>query len=191
MNREYAKQTIDEIIFLPSNSLSMYFVLPVPRGLNKYVPVLWKAGIPAYCSGALKSAFPVSQWHVGFKARKIRWRVRTGFTPVSLFTGLTEIFCHPTPYAFLCGRYSVIFTVIFLTEWVYHSTCILSIIIPWPLEKLTKKIHRMLCCLLSHRFSKYNFKYTPCSQKIRWTPADFPLFSFFICETFLLLPSYP
>lgn len=40
MNREYAKQTIDEIIFLPSNSLSMYFVLPVPRGLNKYVPVL-------------------------------------------------------------------------------------------------------------------------------------------------------
>ena len=34
MNREYAKQTIDEIIFLPSNSLSMYFVLPVPRGTN-------------------------------------------------------------------------------------------------------------------------------------------------------------
>ena len=86
MNREYAKQTMDEIIFLPSNSLSMYFVPPVPRGLNRYVPVLWKAGIPAYCSDALKSAFPVYQWHVGFKARKIRWRVRTGFTPVSLFT---------------------------------------------------------------------------------------------------------
>ena len=40
MNREYAKQTMDKIIFLPSNSLSMYFVPPVPRGLNRYVPVL-------------------------------------------------------------------------------------------------------------------------------------------------------
>ena len=35
-------------------------------------PYNTKAGIPAYCSGAIKSAFPVSQWHVGFKARKIR-----------------------------------------------------------------------------------------------------------------------
>ena len=164
------------------------FVLPIPRGLNFRSRTAQRQ---------VSRLIAQAVWHLpGFPVvfvfpRESRWRVRTGFTPVSLFTGLTEIFCHPTPYAFLCGRYSVIFTVIFLTEWVYHSACILSIIIPWSLEKLTKKIHRMLCCLLSHRFSKYDFKYTPCSQKIRWTPADFPLFSFFICETFLLLPSYP
>ena len=35
-----------------------YFVLPIPRGLNFYVPVLRKAGLPAYCSGA-SAPFPV------------------------------------------------------------------------------------------------------------------------------------
>ena len=112
------------------------FVLPIPRGLNFRSRTAQRQ---------VSRLIAQAVWHLpGFPVvfvfpRESRWRVRTGFTPVSLFTGLTEIFCHPTPYAFLCGRYSVIFTVIFLTEWVYHSACILSIIIPWLSEKLTKK----------------------------------------------------
>lgn len=82
-------------------------------------------------------------------------------------------------YRYLFNRMSISFCV--------HTVNHYSVIV----GKTHEKIHRMLCCLLSHRFSKYDFKYTPCSQKIRWTPADFPLFSFFICQTFLLLPSYP
>lgn len=59
-------------------------------------------------------------------------------------------------YRYLFNRMSISFCV--------HTVNHYSVIVGKTHEK---KIHRMLCCLLSHRFSKYDFKYTPCSQKIR------------------------
>ena len=165
------------------------FVLPIPRGLNFRSRTAQRQ---------VSRLIAQAVWHLpGFPVvfvfpRESRWRVRTGFTPVSLFTGLTEIFCHPTPYAFLCGRYSVIFTVIFLTEWVYHSACILSIIIPWLSEKLTKKKYTGCCAVCSHTvFQNMISNILRAHRKSAEKPADFPLFSFVICQTYLLLPTNP
>ena len=72
MNREYAKQTIDEIIFLPSNSLSMHFVLPVPRGTNVTFLYCERQVSRLIASGFDSSAsvsFPVSQWIIPLLAK--------------------------------------------------------------------------------------------------------------------------
>lgn len=66
-------------------------------------------------------------------------------------------------YRYLFNRMSISFCV--------HTVNHYSVIV----GKTHEKIHRMLCCLLSHRFSKYDFKYTPCSQKIRRHASGFSL----------------
>lgn len=76
-------------------------------------PYCAKAGLPAdRSSGLTPSRFPSGFCLPSRITVTSSYRIHTCFP----FHRITEIFCHPTPYAFLCGRYSVIFTVIFLTE---------------------------------------------------------------------------
>ena len=55
--RQKTKTTKIKLYYTTYSSV-IHFVLPIPRGLNFFVPVLRKAGLPAYCSDT-SAPFPV------------------------------------------------------------------------------------------------------------------------------------
>lgn len=83
-------------------------------------------------------------------------------------------------YRYLFNRMSISFCV--------HTVNHYSVIV----GKTHEKKYTGCCAVCSHTvFQNMISNILRAHRKSAGTPADFPLFSFFICETVLLLPSYP